>query len=56
MYGLAKDTNLTFLLGKRVERVEVSEYQAQIHFTGSISFSIEGESELDKEPITYAEL
>lgn len=56
MYGLAKDTDLTFLLHKQLERVEVSEYQAQLHFTGSICISIEGECELDKKPITYAQL
>jgi Family of unknown function (DUF6188) len=56
MYGLAKDTDLTFLLRQQLERVEVSEYQAQLHFTGSICISIEGECEIDKQPVTYAQL
>ncbi len=56
MYGLAKETDLTFLVRKRLERAEVSEYQAQLHFTGSICVSIEGECELDKKPIMYEQL
>ena len=56
MYGLAKDTDLTFLLGKQLERVEVSEYQAQLHFSGSISISIEGECELNNTPVAYGQL
>lgn len=56
MYGLAKDTDLTFLLRKNLERVDVSEYQAQLYFEGSICINIEGECSLDKKTIAYAEL
>lgn len=56
MYGLEKDTDLTFLLRKQLERVDVSEYQAQLHFTGSICISVEGECELDKQRISYEHL
>ena len=56
MYRLAKDTDLNFLLQQQLERVDVSEYQAQLHFTGSICISIEGECEIDKKPVVYAQL
>lgn len=56
MYVLAKNNDLTFLLRKHLEKVDVSEYQAQLHFEGSICISIEGECKLDKKPIAYAEL
>jgi len=55
-YGLAKDNDLTFLLRKRLETVDISEYQAQLHFEDSICISIEGECKLDKKAINYAEL
>ena len=55
-YGLVKDNDLTFLLRKRLETVDISEYQAQLHFEDSICISIEGECKLDKKTIDYAEL
>ncbi|MFN0104502.1 MAG: hypothetical protein ACKV2U_20745 [Bryobacteraceae bacterium] len=55
-YGMAKDNDLTFLLRKHLEKVDVGEYQAQLHFQGSICISIEGECKLDKKTIAYAEL
>lgn len=56
MYGLATDTDLTFLLQQRLERVEAGDYQVQLHFSGSITISIEGDCLLDKKPIAYTEL
>ena len=55
-YGLVKDNDLTFLLRKRLETVDISDYQAQLHFEDSICISIEGECKLDKKTIDYAEL
>ena len=56
MYGLSKDTDLSFLLRKRLEHVVVSEHQAQLHFAGAISISIEGECEIDREAVGFEQL
>jgi hypothetical protein len=56
VYGLSKETDLSFLLRERLERVDVSEHQAQLHFAGAISISIEGECELDREAIVFEQL
>lgn len=56
MYGLSKDTDLTFLVRKKLERVETSEYQAQLLFAGDVSISIEGECLIDNQKVEYPKL
>ena len=56
MYGLSKDTDFTFLLRKRLERLVVSPYQAQLHFGSDIKISIEGACELDQQFISFEQL
>jgi hypothetical protein len=56
MYGLPKDTDLTFLVRTKLEHVEVTEYQAQLHFTGDVCISIEGDCLIDNGPVDYETL
>lgn len=56
MYGLSPDTDLTFLLHHRLEHIEVSDYQVQLHFSDSISINVEGDCKLDKKPVHYSDL
>lgn len=56
MYGLSKETDLSFLLRKRLERVDISDYQAQLHFDGGVSISIEGTCEIDRKVVDFPQL
>lgn len=56
MYGLPKDTDLTFFLRKKLERVDVGEFQAQLHFAGDICLSVEGEAHVDNRKVEFSDL
>lgn len=47
MYGLNKETDLTFFLRKELNKVVTNEYQAQLYFGTNICLSIEGEIEIN---------
>lgn len=56
MFGLSKDTDLTFLIKRKIERIDYTDYQAQLYLTDSIIISIEGDCELNNESISYENL
>lgn len=43
MYGLNKDTDLSFLKGQEVIQIAIGVFQVQFHFDGDAIISVEGE-------------
>jgi hypothetical protein len=66
MYGLPKDYDLSFLIGRELESICFAQYQINLHFTGSVWIQIEGKfkhfngdkliEELEEFPISQSAL